>query len=214
MRDFKVFFNWCIKKKLLVGDNPTFGVVKKVKTREELEALPSIWEPEYCQKVLDACRNAWNYQTASPANATLDVPYIAIGLLCGLRPKETQRLRWERHIDWDRKEIWVSPDIAKTRQNRHVPMPENLVKILQLYRKDSGPVSDSARNVYQRLRKAGFSLPQDSLRHTFASWHIALYEEPEKTKFRMGHEKDSELLFSVYRALMKKDVAAKYLELK
>lgn len=213
LRDLSVFFNWCISKKLL-KQNPAKDVVKKARTRAELAELPSIWEPDHCQKVIDACRKALNFRTGTPAAARQDVAYIAIGLLCGLRPKELERLDWGRHIDFSRGTIWVSADIAKTRQNRFVPMPQNLIEILQPYRKESGPVSDTSRNVYQRLRKAGFSLPQDTLRHTFASWHVALYETPTKTAFLLGHGRDSEMLFSKYRALMKKDVAAKYLELK
>ena len=213
LRDFSVFFNWCIKRKYL-NDNPASGVVKKVKSRAELAAPPPTWDPEHCQEVIDACRSAWNHRTSEPAAARGDVPYIYIGILCGLRPNEIERLRWERHFDWEQGTIWVSQDIAKTKQNRWVPMPENLVRILEPYRKDSGAVSDSSRNVYQRLRKAGFSLPQDTLRHTFASWHVALYEEPAKTAFLLGHGKDSDMLFSKYRALMKKDTAARYLQLR
>jgi|SRR5215472_8390531 len=203
--DLRAFFSWARKKNYLLEANPADGVIVKSKSRQELAAAPPIWSAEYLQRVIDHCRT-------TPGQLA-DLPYFVLGALAGLRPKETERLRWE-DFAWDQSPptVWIRSAIAKTRAHRHVELVPNLVEILKPFRRQTGPVCPASRAIYQRLRRAKFDLPVDALRHSFASWSSVVHG-PEKTALAMGHC-DSDLLYNTYRSLLPKESAAKYLGLK
>ena len=50
---------------------------------------------------------------------------------------------------------------------------------------------------------------QNALRHSFGSYHLALYSDAAKTALEMGHT-STDLLFKHYREVVTKDVAEKW----
>ena len=48
------------------------------------------------------------------------------------------------------------------------------------------------------------------MRHSFGTYHFALYEDPLKTSVEMGHKTGDDVLFEHYRSLAKKDEAKEY----
>jgi integrase len=120
------------------------------------------------------------------------VPVFAIGLFAGLRPAEIRRLDWSE-IRWDKAQIRVTSAKSKTAQPRWVKMTPALMEWLAPYRKASGPVnplseSNQYKLIAETVKAAGLShWPQDGLRHSFGSYHMALHQNAPLTAAQMGH---------------------------
>jgi hypothetical protein len=52
--------------------------------------------------------------------------------------------------------------------------------------------------------------PHNAMRHTFASMHLAHYQDPGKTAFELGHRGDPSLLYRHYRGLATKADAERF----
>jgi hypothetical protein len=57
---------------------------------------------------------------------------------------------------------------------------------------------------FNALRKAAgiFVWPRNALRHSFASYHLAAYQDPVRTAYLMGHRSGTDLLDSCYKGLV------------
>ena len=134
------------------------------------------------------------------------LPAVAIGLFAGLRASEIARLDWSS-IDLDRRFIEVAAKKSKTAQRRLVTISENLHSWLAPFAQESGPVRPLLPTTYQwNFRKAahaaGISPPPNALRHSYASYHLAAYQDAAKTALQLGHT-ESRTLFQYYRELVK-----------
>ena len=158
--------------------------------------------------------------TVSQASLLLDaarrfdpdlVPYIAIGLFAGLRSSELAALDWSE-ISIFQKNIEVKAAKAKTSRRRVVEMSENLQKWLEPHKKVQGAIV--APGWRERLQKLAKRMelpkwPQNGLRHSFGSYHLAFYQNAAKTALELGHE-TTKMLFAHYRELVSKDEAPCY----
>jgi integrase len=145
--------------------------------------------------------------------ATLDIlPYLAIGLFAGLRRAEIERLDWSE-IDFDSSLIKVTAKKSKTAQRRFVTMQPNLREWLLPLRKHKGNVTPalSFRESFEQAREAaGISeWPENALRHSFASYHLAHFKNAASTALELGHH-DSRITFAHYRELVKPKDAERY----
>jgi len=163
-----------------VKEDPIKG--GKVRLRYDHQAqtkLPGIFSVEEVARLLEF----------APAHL---VPYIAIGAFCGIRPAELHRLDWS-DIKWEGRKIHVSARKAKTAQQRDVTLPDNLLEWLAPYRQATGLIIDQSEKTTQgqlpKVRKAAgiTKWPQDALRHSFASYHLALHRNSTLTSAEMGH---------------------------
>lgn len=116
------------------------------------------------------------------------VPYIAIGLFCGLRPEnELRNLDWRNVIfDGDRPFIRVDAETTKTHACRDVFMPANLVEWLAPYRRSSGTIGYSRKRLAAVAKKAGVKWSPDVMRHSFGSYHLANGRNVTETAHQMG----------------------------
>ena len=136
------------------------------------------------------------------------VPYLVLGLFAGLRPYEALRIRWEA-IDFGQGNIEVGRNITKTRQTRHVEMNETARAWLQPYRRAEGLVTGESfigyRKAFERVRQkcgwlaghqgkqvGGLDRPRkswtpDALRHSFASYWLAVNQNRAKLAEQMGN---------------------------
>jgi integrase len=154
--------------------------------------------------------------TALLVNASPEIlPYIAIGLFAGLRRAEIQRLDWSE-IDFDSGHIEVTAEKSKSKiANRFVTMQPNLREWLMPLRKLKGSVTPQETFVFRQLfdqarEAAGFDeWPDNALRHSFASYHVAHFKDAKALALEMGHI-DSGMLFNHYRALVKPKEADRY----
>jgi integrase len=141
------------------------------------------------------------------------VPYVAIGLFAGLRRAEIERLDW-REIDFDSGHIEVTAEKSKSKiANRFITMQPNLREWLLPCRKLRGNVTplQTFRQLFDQARRAAGirDWPDNGLRHSFASYHLAHFKDAKALALEMGHM-DSNMLFNHYRALVKPTDAARY----
>lgn len=172
----------------------------KIELPEGTEAPPpAILTPKQVTAILEATRK----------EAFDLLPRLAVSFFCGLRPTELTRLDWSA-VNLSGGFITVSPETAKMRRQRHVDIPANLIQWLAPYRKASGPVWPKGETTYWHklariLKRAKLaSLPYNAGRHAFASYHLALNEDPGKTSLQLGHSKP-DLLFTTYRGILATD---------
>ena len=141
--------------------------------------------------------------------------YIAIGLFAGLRRAEIERLDWSE-VDFDSGHIEVTAEKSKSKvANRFITMQPNLCEWLLPHRKLKGNVTPQGRfefrQSFEQARKdAGIDeWPDNALRHSFASYHVAKFRDAKGLALEMGHM-DSGMLFNHYRALVKQNEAERY----
>jgi integrase len=150
-------------------------------------------------------------------SASADVlPYIAIGLFAGLRRAEIERLDWSE-IDFDSGLIEVTAQNSKTAERRHVTMQPNLREWLLPLRKHKGNVTsgETLRKGFDEARVAAgiIDWPDNALRHSFASYHMAHFRNAAETALQLGHI-DSRITFRHYRELVKPKEAERYWNIK
>jgi integrase len=139
------------------------------------------------------------------------VPYIAIGAFAGLRRAELERLDW-KEIDLQSRLIEVTATKAKSARRRFVRIQPNLAKWLQPHAQLSGTVTPPN---YRELLDAGREAagieqwPQNALRHSFASYHLAKFNDAAALALELGHT-NSNLVFQHYRQLVKPKQAERY----
>jgi integrase len=145
-------------------------------------------------------------------NASPEIlPYFAIGLFAGLRSAEIERLDWSK-INFDSGLIEVTAKNAKTAQRRLVAIQPNLREWLTPLRKLSGKVvPDNFRNHFDQAREAAgiMDWPNNALRHSFASYHLAHFKNQNALALEMGHTR-TDLIFRHYRDLVKPKDADRY----
>jgi integrase len=131
------------------------------------------------------------------------LPYWVIGVFCGLRTAELERLEW-RDIRFEERLVEVPAAKSKTASRRFVTIRPNLAQWLAPYRGRQGLVCPD--KLYARLladrKAAGITQwPANGLRHSFASYHLALFRDVKDLALEMGHTR-SEVTFRHYRELV------------
>jgi integrase len=141
------------------------------------------------------------------------LPGLAISFFTGARRTEIERLDWSE-INFDEGFIEIKAENAKTAQRRVIPMSDNLrAWLLPLARVTGSVVRSPAiwRKGQERAREAAGikEWPHNAGRHSFASYHLAMNDDPGKLAMALGHP-DPRLLFRHYRQLVTAKVAKTY----
>ena len=184
---FALARNYCL-------DNP---VVKTAKAKE-IEGTVGILTVSETARLLEA----------SDAEV---LPFIAIGAFAGLRRAEIERLDWSE-IDFESGLITVQALKAKSARRRFVKIRENLAKWLAPYAAHRGAVTpNNCRKMLEATRvAAGIKhWPNNALRHSFASYHLAHFNDAAGLALALGHT-DAGLVFQHYRQLVKPKDAEKF----
>lgn len=143
------------------------------------------------------------------------VSYIALASFAGLRvgSPELLRLKWD-HIHFDEKEILVPESLSKVKRRRFIKISPNLEAWLNLIL----PSPAKGKHVVQLTDKeiiearlslfhkvAGYNAEwiSSGMRHTFASNHLAYYNDITRLVLELGHT-DADLLWSNYHLHTKK----------
>jgi integrase len=139
------------------------------------------------------------------------LPYVTIGAFAGLRRAELERLDWS-DVQFDSDLIEVTAEKAKTARRRFVKMQPNLRDWLLPTRKLRGKVTPSDfRKLFNAARTAAgiAEWPDNALRHSFASYHLAHFKDVAALALEMGHT-DGGMIFEHYRQLVKPKEAERY----
>jgi integrase len=178
----RLFWNWCVKTDL-IDRSPWRPVTcpdstprRNILTTEEM-------------KILLADEQMSDHLRAS----------ILLGGFAGLRTVEVLRLRWE---DVEKGQIYIGPETAKQKKKgnreRLVDMTEPLKRRAKFFAGKRGVIVpmkaedfyEERRELVKRLRKAGQVqwkvFPENSLRHSFATYHLGKSNNPGTTAYQMG----------------------------
>ena len=134
---------------------------------------------------------------------------MVLVLFCGVRVDEVDRITWEQ-VKLDEKKPVVVLDETKANRRRVNPIPDNALKWLVELRSTGKitPKNYEGRMRYLR-KKAEAEAKQNAARISFASYHVAMHEDPAKTSMLLGHQNPA-LLWNTYRALVTKEDAVRY----
>jgi integrase len=139
------------------------------------------------------------------------VPYVGIGAFAGLRRAELERLDW-KEVDLQSGLIEVTASKAKSARRRFVKIQPNLANWLQPYAQVSGNVTPPGYRVLLESAREAAAIaqwPQNALRHSFASYHLARFNDAAALALELGHT-NSNLVFQHYRQLVKPKQAERY----
>ena len=142
------------------------------------------------------------------------LPYWAIGAFAGLRASEIERLDWS---DVNHRHIRVRAKHAKTAARRIVDMQPNLRKWLLPYGSKTGKVAPENLRVKlladrKRATDAGLlarGWPSNALRHSFASYYLARFDDAPKLALQLGHI-GQDIIFRHYREVVTREDAKRY----
>lgn len=163
---------------------------------------------------------------AAQEHAPILMPAVAIGMFAGLRSGEIQRLTWE-DVKLDRGLIVVTSGKSKTGNRRMVSVLPCLDALLAPHlpgnRKEDVWPANGMRLWDRCIKAAGWRghacwapvarkekppWPQNALRHSFVSYHVAAMQDAARTALEAGHSQ--EILFKHYRQLATEDEAAEF----
>jgi integrase len=185
-RDLRTLFSFGITRHYC----PTNPVIQTVKAKEVDGEI----------QILAVAQVARLLEASSPEM----LPFWAIGAFAGLRRAEIEQLDWAQ-VDFDAGLIEVKARHSKTARRRFVTILPNLRAWLDSCRRHAGPVCPS--NLRKRIdddrKRAGLhqNWPQNALRHSFGSYHLARFNDTAALALQMGNSPD--VIFKHYRQLVK-----------
>jgi integrase len=182
------------KRRGFVTENPVADV-ERAKERETEIAILSVTE---VSRLLECASSDM-------------LPFWTIGAFAGLRRAEIERLTWNE-VDFDSGVIEVKASKAKTASRRLVTIQPNLREWLAPYRTRTGrvcPVNLQPKVNQDRERaKLRSEWPQNALRHSFGSYHLAQFNDAAKLALEMGNSPAT--IFRHYRQLVKPKQTERY----
>ena len=141
---------------------------------------------------------------------------IAIGLFAGLRRSEISRMSWGE-IDLEQGFIEVKAKNSKSAARRLIEIRPCLREwLIPLWQRSGGvmPTEMVYRNRLEKAKKsAGITeWPNNALRHSFASYHLAAFQDASALALEMGHS-TTRMIFQHYRALVTRSAGESYLQI-
>jgi integrase len=139
------------------------------------------------------------------------LPFIAIGAFAGLRRAELERLDW-REVDLSTGLIEITAAKSKSARRRFVRIQPNLAEWLRPVAQVAGPVvpPDYVPYFNAARKAAGIKQwPSNALRHSFASYSLARFNDAARLALEMGHT-NSALIFQHYREVVRPKDAEAY----
>lgn len=142
--------------------------------------------------------------------------YLAIAAFAGLRRREIERLTWDK-IKLPDREIVMDNEVTKTGARRIVKIPENLAMWLAPYSDKLNTKNHIVeQNFVKRLNAFrianGIKWINNGLRHSAATYYLALTRNAAITAEQMGHAVD--VLKQHYNGLAREKEAKAYFDIK
>ena len=136
--------------------------------------------------------------------------WLVFSGFCGLRTSEVLRLRWS-DIRWGEGQLYVSPGKTKNAE-RWVSLTPPALALRSLLGEpaEGGRVipEDMKRTRARLVARAGVTLGDNALRHSFGSYHLVGYSLPDTTALEMGHHSPAQTFNAYRRAVTKAQAAA------
>lgn len=212
-RCLSAFFTWCE-----MSEYATHNPIKKIQKRKVVDKTPEIFTVEELSIIL---REAvlWASNERYEAHAKEILPVVLIGTFAGIRPGEIARMKRE-YVNLKTNKIDLRALFTKGAKRRIVDIKEPLASWLREYfPSESGPVlvvkgyEGAEKNFREHLRdNCGVEWKYDGLRHSYASYMMAITNDPGYVSLQMGHA-NSRMIFDRYREVVEDHEAEGYLKL-
>ena len=216
LRNLSVLFTWAVNQHHM-AENPCLGMtVEEPTTKKSAVRTLSIAEARKLLHLVAAGfrveadereKNSWREKFGAVSINVLPMdmaPVIVAGCFGGVRPEESARMTWEM-VDFKRRHIDLPAEITKDGDRRIVDMSDNLIEWLLQCRKESGPLLpvNFRRKRWALCRAMNWKgWPDDILRHSYGSYHLAKHRNAALTAEQMGH-KNARMLYAHYREVVK-----------
>jgi integrase len=131
--------------------------------------------------------------------------FLLLGGFAGIRTEELKRMSWH-HVDIKRRQIHVPPEASKETggfDERIVDFTEPLTRRKAwLAKQGAGPIIPMALETFHFHKRRAFqsvlkTWPDNCLRHSYATYHLARAKNAGLTAFQMGHT-DVKMVQRVY----------------
>lgn len=139
------------------------------------------------------------------------IPYLSLSLFAGVRPEELSRLSWSA-IDLGRGLLEIGESVSKIHLRRVIDLPVNCIAWLRLGGRLPVPLQARKRLLAKCCKVLGFDAwPQDCLRHTAASYMLALSQDAARTAMQLGNS--AKILLRHYWQVVSKETAQRFFAL-
>lgn len=173
--------------------------------KKEAASIIETYSPEEMQGLLKVITPDW-------------LPAVVLGAFAGIRPEEAAPdpttskpgLRWE-NILWHKRKIDVPKAVAKDRRRRFVPLADAVVAFLSDIKRDKGDIAPRKRMANQSrhwIRKSGVAWKKDGLRHSYASYRLAILNDIQALALEMGNS--AKMIHDHYLDLKHEDEAEEW----
>jgi len=173
-RVIMALFNFAKSRKYLSSNQPTAAIETTLVKSADLPT--GIFTPEQMHSMLDAAKPKL-------------LPYLAICGFTGVRTEELVRMEWS-DIHFESKCIYLEASKTKTKSNRIITMPDNLIAWLQPYRGQKGKVmtyKNFARTAAASAKKLGIEWVHNGLRHSYGSYRLDIVKSEAELSLEMGN---------------------------
>ncbi len=152
--------------------------------RKECDVIVHTYSPEELISITRAVPEEW-------------IPVVALGAFSGIRPQEVApekrankpSLHW-KNILWEKRKIDIPAAVAKTGHRRFAPLTDAAAAFLEPWKNAKGPIAPAGR-IYKQTGKwseaSGVPWKSDGLRHSFASYRLALTNDLAALSLEMGN---------------------------
>jgi integrase len=183
LRYWRAVFNYGIKKGYLI-ENPINGLDFERRKRQEVETLTNKQVKAMLEHAL--------------AEDLQLLPFLVLGLFCGIRPDgELQKLEWS-DIDLNDKVVTIRPEVSKTNRRRFIDLSNNAKLWLEIYHRHGGQTigkivqyteSELRARRQRNWKAAGITRwIQQAMRHTYCSNWLAMHGDVNKLVLQSGHD--------------------------
>jgi integrase len=174
-------FLWA--KRMSYVDPDRMTEAEKVEPIEKVPGQPNVLTPEQMRTLLENVREEY-------------LPWLCVAAFAGVRSEEIapehdskkSRLKWE-DFDWENQVIIVRAQTAKTREEREVPISQNLAQWLEPYRHAKGPICALRPSNYETARLGAFigGWKHNALRDSFCSYRARITQNVPQVSYEMGN---------------------------
>jgi integrase/recombinase XerD len=183
LRYWRAVFNYGIKRGYC-SENPVTRLDFEERVAKEVETLTNT----QVEAML----------THAAADDLALLPFLVLGLFCGIRPDgELQKLQWA-DVDLNDKVVTIRPEVSKTKRRRFIDLSNNAKSWLQLFIRRAGILQGpivtynySELRTHRKVNQTAASIenwPQQGMRHTYCSNWLAKHKDINKLVLQSGHD--------------------------
>ena len=210
LTDVRSFFSWCEQKGYceinpVVAAMPSKAKRKEIMTAKRGRRKLQVLTPTEVQMLLTYCERE---------EPTL-TPYACLCIWGGLRPEREAPNMIDDDITTE--SVTVPEEFAKDNEPRIIePLSDNFIEWIEFIKGREGsfqPVKNLKRKWEEAKKSIGREWPHDCLRHSYASYHFAEFNDAGLTAKNLGHPA-STLLRKDYNGAVTKAQAREFLAIR